>query len=121
MARNRWWSPIKAPLKPDDELQLWAVSTGASCWIVDLEPYETARVAGSVVKLRIDPIAGDIDAYVWDGTGYLIARWLIVRPTPQVAVAPGRRVLLIGMPVSEHDSIVMVEPLFELLEPEVAS
>ena len=121
MARFRWWSPIKAPLQSHDELQLWAVSTGASCWIVDLEPYETARVAGSVVKLCIDPIAGEIDAHVWDGTAYLIARWHIARPTPQVAVVPGRRVLLDGVPIFEQDSIVMVEPLFELVEPEVAA
>lgn len=121
MARYRWWPPTEVSLRSDDELQLWAVSTGASSWIVDLEPYETARVAGTVVKLCIDPIAGVIDAHVWDGTAYLIARWHIVRPTPQVAVVPGRRVLLDGMPVFEQDATVMVEPVFELVEPGVAA
>lgn len=121
MAQNRWWSSIKSSLESDDELQLWAVSTGASSWIVDLEPYETAYVAGSVIKLCIDPIAGEIDAHVWDGTAYLIARWHIVRPTPHVAVVLGRRVFLYGLPVFEQDSIVMVEPVFELVEPGVAA
>jgi hypothetical protein len=121
MDSNRQSELTAVQLQPDDELQLWAISAGASSLIVDLEPYEAARVAGSVIKLRIDPIAGDIDAYVWDGTAYLIARWHIVRPTPQLVVVPGRRILLTGTSVRQDEGVVMVEPLFELMEPEVAA
>lgn len=108
-------------LQPDDELQLWAISAGASSLIVDVEPYENVRVAGSVIKLSIDPIAGDIDAYVWDGTGCLIARWHIVRPTPQMAIVPGRRVVVAGTSFPEDHCVVMVEPAFELVDPQVAA
>lgn len=121
MASNRWSPPTSALLEQDDELQLWAVSAGASSLIVDLKPYEAVRVAGSVIKLVIDPIAGDIDAYVWDGTGYVIARWHIIRPTPRLVIVPGRRVVVAGTSVSENDCLVMVEPLIELIEPEIAA
>lgn len=98
------------------QLPLWALSVGVSTWIADLEPYEPARVAGVVDRTRIGPVEGVIDASVSDGSARLIARWHIRRPTPELAVVPGRFVILTGAARLEEDILVMVEPEFELVE-----
>lgn len=95
-----------------DELLLWAVSIGASTWICDLEPYLPARVAGIVDRTLIGPRKGVIEAFVWDGSGCVLARWHIRRPTPELALVPGRRVLLDGVPRLGETGLVMVEPAF---------
>ena len=99
------------------ELQLLAVSVGASCWMIDLSPYETCRVAGVVERLCLDPVEGHMDAVVSDGTGRLVARWAIQRPTPQLVVSPGRFVSLEGVPRPTDDGFLMLEPSFELVKP----
>lgn len=96
-----------------DELLLWAVSTGASTWICDLEPYLPARVAGIVARTRIAPREGVIEASVWDGSGCVVARWHIRRPAPELVLVPGRRVLLAGLPRLGETGLVMVEPAFQ--------
>lgn len=98
-----------------ENLPLWALSAGASSWIVDLEPYEPARVAGLVVRMRIAPLDGSVDAWIWDGTGEVLARWQIRRPTPELAVAPGRFVLVTGVPRTGEDVLVILEPVFEVV------
>jgi hypothetical protein len=97
-----------------EELPLWALSAGASSWIADLRPYEGARVAGFVEKMRIEPAEGCVRVSIWDGTGEMGARWHIRRPTPQLAVVPGRFVLLNGVPVAGEHGFEMVEPSFEV-------
>lgn len=103
------------------ELQLWALSAGASCWMIDLEPYEHSRVAGVIERLSLDPVEGRIDAVLTDGTERILARWVIRRPTPQLACVPGRFVVIEGVPIPGDDSLLMVEPDFELVDqPQVA-
>lgn len=99
------------------ELQLWALSAGASCWIIDLEPYEPCRVAGLIERFTLDPVAGHTDAIVTDGTGRVMARWAIRRPTPNTRCVPGRFVVIDGVPVAGDDHLLMLEPGFELIEP----
>jgi hypothetical protein len=103
------------------ELQLWAVSMGASAWVTDIGPYEPCRVAVVVQHLRVDPILARIDATVTDGTGVITARWPIRRPTPELAAAPGRAVILEGISVvDECAELVLLDPTVEVVQfPEV--
>lgn len=104
------------------ELQLWAVSVGASAWVIDVEPYEPCRVAGIVQRLRLDPTRGRIDTTVSDGTGVITARWPIRRLSPELRATPGRAVILQGIPLrDERAGLVLVDPTLELVQfPEVA-
>lgn len=104
------------------ELQLWAVSQGASVWLVDLEPYERCRVVGVVERLRLDPGRGHLQATITDGTGEVAARWPIRTPPAEVAVAPGRAVVLEGFAVVAYEGALMLEdPSFRIVAfPEVA-
>jgi hypothetical protein len=96
------------------ELQLQAVSLGISTWLVDLGPYETCRVAGVVDRLRIDPRAGVIEASISDGTAAVAAQWSISRATPQLAVTPGRAVVLDGIAtIGPRGDLVLLDPSFE--------
>jgi hypothetical protein len=98
------------------ELQLWALSAGASCWIIDLEPYEPCRVAGMIERLTVDPVAGHMDASVTDGTDRVIARWAIRRPAPQTACIPGRFVVIEGLPCTGDEHLMILEPQFEVVD-----
>jgi hypothetical protein len=104
------------------QLQLWAVSMGASAWLIDVEPYEPCRVAAVVRQLRLDPCHGLIDATVTDGTGVITARWPIRRPAPELAAVPGRAVILEGSPVvDEGAELILLDPALELVQfPEFA-
>ncbi|MDQ3954332.1 MAG: hypothetical protein M3285_02125 [Actinomycetota bacterium] len=98
------------------ELQLWAVSNGASTWIIDLEPYVICRVVGVVERVRIDPVNGWLQATITDGTDEVVARWLIRRPTPELAAAPGRGVALEGIALIDDDGkLVLSEPALQTL------
>src|SRR5687768_14191088 len=79
------------------DLQSWALSFGPSVWLGDIELYELARVAGVVERLRIDPVKGALEVVITDGTGRATARWPLRRPAPQLAVVPGRGVVLRGV------------------------
>ena len=96
------------------ELQLWAVSAGASCWIVDLPCYEVSRVAGVVQKLSIHPVEGNVEALISDGTGSVVARWQIRRPTLQLVVVPGRVVVVEGLTAPGDELVMMLDPIFKL-------
>ena len=74
------------------------------------------RVAGVIERLTLDPVAGHLDVFVTDGTDRVIARWAIRRPTPQLACAPGRLVVIDGVPVVGDDCLVMLEPDFEAID-----
>jgi hypothetical protein len=97
------------------DLQLWTVSQGISTWLIDLNPYEECRVAGIVRQLRIDPRAGVIEAVIADGTGTVLARWAIRRPAPELAVSPGRAVVLEGLSgIGPDGEPVLRNPSFQL-------
>ena len=96
------------------ELQLWAISAGASCLIIDLVNFEIARLAGLVQKLTIDPVEGHLDALITDGTGQVVARWPIRSATPQVAVVPGRLVVAEGLAVPVGEDTMVLDPVIEL-------
>jgi hypothetical protein len=103
------------------ELQLWAVSAGASCSIVDLAHYEVSRVAGLVQKLSIHPLEGNVDALISDGTGSVVARWGIRRPTLQLVGVPGRLVVVEGLTLPGDEHMVILDPIFKLAsQPSVA-
>lgn len=92
-------------------LQLWAISAGASVWLIDLEPYEHARVVGVVKRLRVDPAGGYIEATVDDGTGEAAARWPIWRSAPVLATVPGTAVALDGVAeVGDDGRLTLQEP-----------
>ena len=100
------------------ELQLWAVSMGASSWVIDIDPYEACRVAGHVTRLVIDPLRDRIEVTVTDGTGELTAGWAIERPAPQLVLGPGRRVLLEGLSLIDHEGNAHLEqPDFRVVSP----
>jgi hypothetical protein len=96
------------------ELQLWGLSRGISTFLGDLEPYEPCRVAGVIDRLFIDPRGGVIEASVSDGTGTVIAQWALRRPTPELALTPGRGVVLDGVAaVGTDGEFVIREATFE--------
>ena len=78
------------------DLQLWAISNGASTWLIDLEPYVRHRIVGVVEHLRIDPLEDHIEITVTDGTAHVSARWPIGRPFSEHLVIPGNGVRLEG-------------------------
>ena len=91
--------------------QLWAISAGASAWLIDLEPYEKCRLAGVVKRLRVDPHQGHIEATINDGTGEVAARWAIRRQAPELALAPGTAVVLDGVvEVGDDGRPALLEP-----------
>lgn len=104
------------------ELQLWAVSNGASTWLIDLEPYVACRVVGVVERVRIDPASGWLQATITDGTDEVVARWFIRRPTPELAAVPGRGVALEGTAlVGDDGELILIEPALQTLPfPQVA-
>ena len=99
---------------PDLELtarQLWAISVGASVWLIDLEPDEKCRVVGVVKKLRVDPHERNIEVTIDDGTGQVVARWSIQRESLALALAPGTAVVLDGIAAVGHDGrLTLLEP-----------
>lgn len=103
-------------------LPMWAISRGASVWLMDLEPYECCRVVGLVKRLKVDPANGHLDATVTDGTGEVVARWSIRRPTPELAMVPGRAVALEGVAtVGDDGRLILQEPDFQTIPlPDVA-
>lgn len=116
--RHRWRTrrPGAASWNPADRLGLWAVSRGASHLVIDLGPYEACRVAGIVQKLRLDPLAGVVEVLVADGTATTSAVWSLRRGAPQLALVPGRAVILSGVTRPGDDGrLVLHEPAFELV------
>jgi hypothetical protein len=95
------------------ELQLWAVSAGASCLMIDLVHYEVARLAGLIQKLTIDPVEGNLDALMTDGTGRVVVRRELRRPMPQPAVVPGRMVVVEGLALPGGEDTIMLDPVIE--------
>lgn len=84
---------------------------------MDVEPYERCRVVGAVQKLRIDPGGNVIEADITDGTGQTRARWSLRSPTPELAIAPGRGVVLEGVSTRDADGLVVFEePRFTVVE-----
>lgn len=99
-----------------EELQLWAVSNGASTWLIDLKPYVACRVVGVVERVRIDPVNGWLQATITDGTDEVVARWFIRRPTPELAAVPGRGVALEGIAfIDDEGGLVLSEPALQTL------
>ena len=96
--------------------QHWAISTGASGWLVDLKPYESCRVVGVVKRLRVDPQQGQIEVTIDDGTGQVTARWEMRGQARQLALAPRTVVVLDGLAVAEDDGrLTLLEPGFETI------
>jgi len=96
--------------------QRWAISAGASVLLMDLEPYEKCRVVGVVKRLRVDPREELIEITINDGTGQVGARWMIRRPIPQLALAPGTAVVLDGVAAIGSDGrLVLLEPGFQAI------
>jgi hypothetical protein len=96
------------------ELRRWTLARGVSAWLGDLHPYEACRVAGVIDQLSIDPRAGIVEVCMSDGTGAVTAQWVIRRPTPQLALAPGTGVVLSGVAsVGIDGRLILREPAFE--------
>ena len=104
------------------ELRELAESRDVSIRLIELEPYEPCRVVGVVERLRIDPGNGYIEAVIVDGTAEVVARWFIRSPARELAVVPGRVVVLEGIAVrGDYGRLVFEEPASETIEwPEVA-
>ena len=98
------------------DLQLGAVSNGASTWLIDLEPYVVCRVVGVVEQIRIDPAHGWLQMTITDGTDELVVRWLLRHPMPQLAAAPGTGVALEGIArIGDDGELVLSEPVLQML------
>jgi len=109
-----WWDDLRRRRLP--ARQLWAISAGASAWLVDLEPYEKCRVVGVVKRLRVDPHEGHIEVTINDGTGQVAARWSIRRPAPELAIGPGMAVVLDGVAAMGDDGrLTLKEPGFQAI------
>ena len=106
-------NPLVPGVDPELPRQLWAISAGASVWLVDLEPYEECRVVGVVKRLSVDPHHGHIEVTIDDGTGQVAARWTIEGHAPQLALAPGTAVLLEGVAARDDGRLTLLEPEFE--------
>lgn len=92
------------------DLQLWAVSHGATIWMIDLDAYEPCTVAGIPVHWTIEPREGFIEATVFDGTGEVVARWPVTRrPSPLHVASQGRGVVLQGIPSVGPDGEPMLQ------------
>ena len=75
-----------------------------------------------VRKLRIDPVEGAIAAVITDGTADASAIWQIHRTTPQLAVVPGRGVVLEGLTIVGPDgSVALDAPRFEVFDLDFAN
>ena len=97
-------------------IQLWAMSSGATSWLIDLEPFEPVKVAGIVQRIRIDPFEGVVEATIADGTGSALARWSTSDGVTQLPVIPGKAVLLEGLgPRSQDGRVVLVDPILEVI------
>ena len=116
-----WHSQLSRGKHRPRELRRSSSAIAPSARIADLEPYEVCRVVAVVESLKIDPLAASIEATVTDGTGRLVARWSLVRPTPQLVVVPGRRVLLEGMTSSGESGLVLIDPRFVTIHPAVGT
>ena len=103
------------------ELELWAVSNGASGWLIDLEHYVACRVVGVVERIRIDPAIGWLQA-ITHGTDEVIARWFIRHPTPELPAVPGRGVALERTPlIGDDGELLPSEPVLQRLRfPQIA-
>ena len=100
------------------ELELWAVSTGASVCCIDVELYETCRIAGVIERLLVDPRAGCLEATLTDGTARLTARWSLAAGAAG-GLACGGRVLLEGVAVPGPDGRpVLDEPALQIADGE---
>ena len=99
-------------------LQLWAISQGASTWLIDLQPYEPCRVAGIALRWRIDPKGAQITATLFDGTAELIAQWpSVTLPSPLQATSNNRGLVLNGIAsIGPDGELVMVDPGFSRVE-----
>jgi hypothetical protein len=95
---------------------LWAAERDDCISIDQVEPYERARVAGVVERLRIDPRAGVIEADITDGVASIGAQWPILRPVPQLRAAPGWGLILDGIAhIDVHGDLRLVEPDFQVV------
>lgn len=84
--------------------------------MIDVGPYEACRLAGVIQRLRIDPEKASIEVDVADATAVVSAVWHIRRPTPQLALVPGRGVVLTGVArVGSSGTPILLEPSFELV------
>jgi hypothetical protein len=92
---------------------MWVLSQGVSIRLGELRPYEAVRVAGLVDRLVIAPGEGVVTATLSDGTGTALAEWHLTRPTPQLAVMPGRAVVLEGVAFPAEDGrLALRDPAF---------
>lgn len=96
------------------DLELWAISIGASACCVDVEAYQGCRIAGVVERLLVDPLAGCLEATVTDGTGWMTARWSLASGATR-GLACGRRILLEGVAVAGSGGrLILDEPALEI-------
>jgi hypothetical protein len=58
-----------------ETIRLWAAERDDCLWLDRVETYRPCRVVGVVTRLRIDPLAGVIEASITDGKASLGAQW----------------------------------------------
>ena len=64
--------------------------------------------------MSIHPVEGNVEALISDGTGSVVARWQIRRPTLQLVVVPGRVVVVEGLTAPGDELVMMLDPIFKL-------
>ena len=65
---------------------------------------------------------GSVEVTLTDGTAAISARWAIRRPTPQLALAPGRAAVLTGVTsVGPEGVVVLSEPGFVVVRTEATA
>ncbi|HEV2757684.1 MAG TPA: hypothetical protein VG318_18135 [Actinomycetota bacterium] len=102
------------------ELELWAISTGATTCCIDVELYEACRIAGVVERLVVDPQTDCLEATVTDGTARVTARWSLATGAIR-GLACGTRILLEGVAVAGPDAQpILDEPALQIADGEFA-
>lgn len=96
------------------ELALWAISVGASSWIIDAEPFVTVRVAGVVERLTIEPRRRIFRIAMSDGTGTIRAEWPLLEEALPLKVGIGSAVILEGLVLPTSSGPLLDAPAFAL-------
>ncbi len=116
VALRKLLARVTRPIDEIDREKLGIFAAGRGGQPLDtVQPRTKVRVAGVIKSVRIVPRAGApaIEVQVSDGKGSINAVFLGRRRIG--GVVAGRKLILQGMVMSDHNRLMMFNPLYELL------